>query len=152
MRRVAKIGGLAAIAAFVLIQLVPYGRAHDNPSETRAVRFATADGRQLMIGSCGDCHTNLTTWRWYSNIAPVSWLVAKDVDGGRSELNFSEWDKPQPELSELLETIDDGGMPPLQYTLPHPSAKLSDNEKLRLKAALTELYKRDPPRIELGGG
>lgn len=150
MNRKVKLGGLAAMALFVLIQLVPYGRAHNNPPETQPVKFATADARQLMTRSCGDCHTNLTNWRWYSNIAPISWLVTKDIDGGRSNLNFSEWDKPQTELSDLLEKVD-GGMPPIQYTLPHPSAKLSDNEKLRLKTALTELYKRDPPTIKKGG-
>ena len=29
---------------------------------------------------------------WYSQVAPVSWLVSRDVNQGRRELNFSEWE------------------------------------------------------------
>ena len=57
-----------------------------------------------------------------------------------------------PELSDLLEQIQSGGMPPFKYTLPHPSAKLSSAEKKQLIAALTALYKTDPPKIKVGGG
>lgn len=145
------LGILGAGALFLLIQLVPYGRAHDNPPVTQAAKFPTAQQEQLMRQSCGDCHSNMTDWRWYSNVAPASWLVTQDVSGGRENLNFSEWDKAQPELSELIEQIDSGGMPPLKYTLPHPSAKLSATEKAQLIAGLKALYKNDPPKIKTGG-
>lgn len=150
IRRVLTIGGLASVGLMLLIQFVPYGRAHNNPHVTQAARFTDLGGEQLMRQSCGDCHTNLTSWRWYSNIAPASWLVTNDVDGGRSNLNFSEWNKPQPELREVLEIIDGGEMPPLQYTLIHPGAKLSDSEKRLLRAALTTLYASDSPPIKRG--
>lgn len=150
-RRVIKLGVPAAFALFVLIQLVPYGHSRSNPPVLRAAKLTPGAGAQLMRTSCGDCHSNLTTWRWYANIAPVSWLVANDVNGGREHLNFSEWNRPQPELGELIETIDGGSMPPLQYTLPHPSAKLSAADKQTLKLALTKLYSSDPPRVRQGG-
>jgi len=34
-----------------------------------------------------DCHSKPTKWPWYSNVAPISWLVQRDVDEGRRELD-----------------------------------------------------------------
>jgi hypothetical protein len=102
------------------------------------------------VQSCYDCHSNLTKWRWYSNIAPVSWLIQHDVEDGRGALNFSEWDKGQPGLGDLVEKVSSGEMPPTQYTLIHPSASLSSSGQAQLVAALTRLYAGDPPPP--GGG
>jgi mono/diheme cytochrome c family protein len=87
---------------FLLIQLVPYGRDHANPPVTKSPAFVGAQTEQLFNTACGDCHSNLTTWPWYSNVAPVSWLVQSDVDEGRGVMNFSEWDKPQPSIDEVV--------------------------------------------------
>jgi hypothetical protein len=85
---------------------------------------------QLARDACYDCHSNETEWWWATNIAPFSWLVQRDVDGAREEFNFSEWDG-QPPAGEIAEAID-GEMPPFQYTLIHPGAKLTDAEKRTL--------------------
>jgi mono/diheme cytochrome c family protein len=120
---------LALVAgAFLVIQLVPYGRAHTNPPVTRAVAFDSPRTEQLVTGACGDCHSNMTNWPIESNVAPFSWLIQHDVDGGRSRLNFSQWDRGQPDLNEVLDAISGGSMPPLQYRLIHSSARLSDAE------------------------
>ena len=144
-RSIIKWGAIGLAGLFVLIQAVPYGRAHDNPPVTRAAAWPDPGAEQLAEKSCYDCHSNLTEWRWYSNVAPASWLVQSDVDEGRDILNFSEWDRGQPDLGELQEVISEGGMPPWKYTLPHPSAKLSSSEKDRLIAGLAQLYSQDPP-------
>ena len=68
-------------------------------------------------------------WPWYSNVAPISWLVQRDVDEGRDELNFSRWDQPQREADDAAETVIDGEMPPWFYVIPHPEANLSLEEK-----------------------
>jgi hypothetical protein len=138
-------GLLAALAVFLLIQLVPYGRDHSNPAPTRAIAFDSPRTEQLATGACGDCHSDLTNWPIESSIAPASWLIQRDVEGGRSRLNFSEWDHPQPALSEVVGQIKGGGMPPLQYKLLHPDARLSDSEKADLVAGLTRTYAEDPP-------
>ncbi|HEX2864506.1 MAG TPA: heme-binding domain-containing protein, partial [Deinococcales bacterium] len=83
---------LALLAAFLLIQLVPYGRAHAAPAVTGEPAWP-AGARQLAVRACFDCHSNQTVWPWYSNIAPVSWLVQHDVDEGRHWLNFSQWNQ-----------------------------------------------------------
>lgn len=144
-RRALRWGSLAGLALLFLIQLVPYGRSHANPPVTRAARWPSGPGRKLAETGCYDCHSNLTDWRWYSNVAPSSWLVQHDVEDGRGALNFSEWDRPQPDAGELAAQVSSGEMPPLQYTLIHRSAKLSSAEKEQLVTAIIRLYASDPP-------
>jgi hypothetical protein len=144
-KRVAKLSVLSAVGLFVLIQAVPYGRSHSNPPVTRAAKWPPGAGEQIARESCYDCHSNLTKWRWYSNIAPVSWLVTHDVEDGRGILNFSEWNKGQPGLGDVVEQVTGGSMPPFKYTAIHPSASLSSSEKSQLASALSRLYAADPP-------
>ncbi|MFL5846688.1 MAG: heme-binding domain-containing protein [Solirubrobacteraceae bacterium] len=139
---------LGALVLFVLAQAVPYGRSHANPKPTRSVRFSSAQAEKLFATACGDCHSDTTRWPWYSNVAPMSWLVQNDVDGGRGRFNVSEWDRPQPDAGEISEVISSGEMPPWQYTLIHGDAKLSSSEKRDLVAELGRIYQQDPP----GGG
>lgn len=145
-QRIAWVAGVLA-ALFVLIQLVPYGRSHANPPVTAAAKFPDAQSAEIFETSCGDCHSNLTKWPWYSNVAPMSWLVQNHVDEGRSELNVSEWKEPQPAMEEVEEQVVSGEMPPWNYTLIHSGAKLTDPEKAKLLAALEEIYRKDPPSL-----
>ena len=94
--------GVGLVVLFGLIQLVPYGRDHQNPPVTKEIAWDSARSRELAAGACYDCHSNLTTWPWYSNVAPVSWLVTADVQGGRDAVNFTEWDKPQNEVPQEI--------------------------------------------------
>lgn len=130
---------------FLAIQLVPYGRDHENPAVTQEPAWDSPATRQLAVVACFDCHSNLTRWPWYTNVAPFSWLVQSDVDEGRSALNFSEWDEPQSELDEIVEVILEGEMPPLQYRLMHSDARLSDGERRQLADGLTNTLATSPP-------
>ena len=147
------IGALGVLALLLLIQLVPYGRDHTNPAPTKQVALATANEREIFRSACQDCHSYNTDWLWYTNVAPISWLVQSDVNGGRERLNLSTWDRPQPELGDVVEAIQGGGMPPVQYWISpyHWSAKLSDADKRRLIAGFLALYAKDPPPIGGGG-
>lgn len=137
---------LAAVilGLLLLIQLVPYGRDHTNPPVVSEPNWDDPQTRQLASRACFDCHSNETIWPWYSNIAPFSWLVQYDVDGGRERFNFSNWqENPVEEADEFAEVIQEGEMPPLQYLLIHPDARLTDAEKAQLIAGLN---------ATLGGG
>ena len=140
---------LVGVGMFVLAQAVPYGRSHTNPPTTAEPLWNSPATRALAQRACFDCHSNLTTWPWYSNIAPVSWLVQRDVDGGRSALNFSEWNKPQDGAGDAAEAIASGSMPPWFYPLMHPKANLSAVEQKALIAGLAATYRASPP---IGGG
>ena len=83
---------------------------------------------ELAKRACFDCHSNETVWPWYSNIAPVSWLIQHDVDEGRTRLDFSEWSRPQREARNAARQIQRGAMPLSSYLMMHPSAKLSSDE------------------------
>lgn len=132
---------VALLSAFVAIQFVPYGRDHTNPVVTAEPSWDSPRTRELAKQACFDCHSNETVWPWYASIAPVSWLVYRDVDDGRKRLNFSEW----PQLSaggaaaivgEAAEKVDGGEMPPIQYKVIHSGARLSDAEKQELITGL----------------
>ncbi|MFN2506130.1 MAG: heme-binding domain-containing protein [Acidimicrobiales bacterium] len=68
----------------------------------------------------------------------MSWLVQRDVENGRRELNFSNWDGDN-DSDDLVEAVGDGSMPPRNYRLLHPDARLSDAEKTALIGALQAL-------------
>jgi hypothetical protein len=134
------------VAGFVLIQLIPYGHDHGAPATTKRARLSAA-GARIARGACMDCHSNATTWPWYSNVAPVSLLVVHDVKDGRERMNLSRWDQRQPELDEVVREIDGGGMPPRQYTVVHGAGRLSASQKRTLIAAFRALYRADPPPV-----
>lgn len=149
-RRVLVWGALGVCVVFVLIQAVPYGRSHSNPPVTMEPKWDSPQTRALAAAACFDCHSNLTKWRWYSNVAPASWLVQRDVDGGRAAFNFSEWDKPQDVgAGDLAEAIRGGSMPPWFYTILHPSANLSSADQDALIRGLNATLLASPPK---GGG
>jgi hypothetical protein len=129
--------GIFALA----IQLVPYGRAHANPPVQAEPAWSSQQTRELAVRACFDCHSNETEWPWYSNIAPVSWQVQRDVDQGRGKANWSEWGSvPDDESSESAETVLDGSMPPGFFTTLHSEARLTDAEVDALVTGLEETF------------
>jgi mono/diheme cytochrome c family protein len=127
------------VIALLAIQLVPYGRAHTNPPVDAEPAWDSAATRALAVTACYDCHSNQTEWPWYTNVAPLSWLVQRDVDEGRAALNFSEWG-PGQEGEEAAESVSEGEMPPFVYTLTHPGAALSDADRQSLILGLTATF------------
>jgi hypothetical protein len=127
---------VAGLVIFGLIQLVPYGHNHTNPPVTTEPAWDSPQTRALAVRACFDCHSNETVWPWYSNVAPVSWLVQRDVDEGRGRLNFSQWNASR-ERGELSRVVSRGSMPPWFYVIQHPSANLSAAEKTQLETGLT---------------
>jgi mono/diheme cytochrome c family protein len=128
---------------FVAIQLVPYGRAHENPAAVQEPAWDSPRTRELAVRACFDCHSNETAWPWYSNVAPASWFVQDHVEEGRNKLNFSRWDQPQREAREAARQVQEGEMPPAYYTPLHGSAQLSASERDELIRGL---------QATLGGG
>ncbi|HEX7229427.1 MAG TPA: heme-binding domain-containing protein [Candidatus Binatia bacterium] len=86
---------IGIIVVLLAIQLIPYGHDHTNPPVHAEPAWDNPRTRELAARACFDCHSDQTVWPWYSNIAPISWLIQRDVEKGRSELNFSEWNRPQ---------------------------------------------------------
>jgi hypothetical protein len=133
--------GLVALMVLVLaVQFVPYGRDHTNPPVLAEPVWKSAQTRTLFFRACGDCHSNQTTWPWYSNLAPVSWLVQRDVQEGRGDFNVSEWGRPRNKADEAAEAVQKDTMPPWFYIALHPSAKRSPGERQELIAGLIATF------------
>lgn len=124
---------------FVLLVVVGAAQfarpARTNPSVDRshAVQAYLQAGHPaaaVITRACGDCHSNETRWPWYSRVAPVSWLVAHDVNEGREAVNFSTWGMYSPDrqrklLAKACDEVREGEMPMFVYTLMHTDARLS---------------------------
>ena len=136
MKRVLKITALILFLAFIGIQFVRPARLNVEvvPGQTLEANASLPNEvREIFRRSCNDCHTNQTNWRWYSQIAPMSWGMVEHVNEGRRELNFSEWasyEKPRQrrKLEEICEQVEARQMPFDQYVWVHWDARLSDAE------------------------
>lgn len=131
---------LAFGVIFVLIQLIPAGAARTNPPVTAEPAWDTPRTRELFVRSCADCHSNQTRWPWYSHVAPVSWLLAKDVREGREHFNVSEWNRPQDDAEDAAEEFGKGEMPLWFYLPTHPEARFNDAERAELLAGLKATF------------
>lgn len=130
MKRGAKLG-LGAVAALALAQLVRF--PHENPPITSEIA-APPEVLTVLRRSCWDCHSNESVWPWYSQVAPASWLVYRDVVEGRRHLNFSEWDRvPDAKRTKKIrgsaKLAGSGEMPPWFYLPLHSAARLGDADK-----------------------
>jgi hypothetical protein len=165
MKLILKIAGVIVaivLIGFIAIQFIPVNRT--NPPVVQEPNWNSPQTRALAERACFDCHSNETRWPWYSKVAPVSWMVAHDVEEGRAALNLSEWgSRPAGEqgegggeegegaeygeaegskggegieVDEIAEVIAEGEMPLWYYLVMHPEARLSQAET---KALITGL-------------
>jgi len=120
----------------------PFGDLRNTGTRKRAVLQNAAvpfPVFRTLDNSCLNCHSENTVWPWYSRLAPVSWLVERDVSRARSKMNLSRWEENSPEekieiLTRLRAAARSGVMPPPQYTRIHPDAKLSATQIQELYA------------------
>ncbi len=137
---------VAFVAAGLLlaIQLVPVDRS--NPPVESTVPAPPAV-EEILRRACFDCHSNETAWPWYSRVAPASWIVARDTRQGREHLNFSTWNRLDPEerihlLEDVWEEVDAGDMPMAIYLPLHPEARLTEADKAAIEAWVREATAR----------
>ena len=134
--------GVAAAVLFAGIQVIPAGKT--NPPVTRDLIAATSAPEAeatLLRGACYDCHSHETRWPWYASVAPSSWWTARHVRRGRDRLNLSDWPQDRPwdaraRLESMAHALRADSMPPADYRLLHPAAKLTPEQRIRLAAWL----------------
>lgn len=130
--------GQAVIVFLVLIAAAQLVRPQGNnppidASRTIQAHVGNANLVAILDRSCGDCHSNRTAWPWYTQVAPVSWVMAYGVGAGRKAVNFSEWGgyPPQKQRALLLLSCREasaGKMPDRSWIAIHPEAKLSTQD------------------------
>lgn len=133
------------VVLFGVIQLIPYGHNHANPAVVAEPVWKDSGTKDLAVRACYDCHSDQTTWPWYSNVAPVSWLITSDVEEGRGNVNFSEWPSnslaSQTLFGAAAQVVQSGKMPPFYYVWMHPTANLTATEKSQLVQGLQDSAK-----------
>src|SRR5204862_1987122 len=125
----AAVVGVALLAA---IQLIRPNRTNPptDPSRTIQAHAGTSSEIAAVLDrSCRDCHSNNTVWPRYTQIAPLSWLMARGVAEGRKAVNFSEWTSYPPDVQRTLLSVAcqdaTSGKMPGPYTFVRPETKLS---------------------------
>ena len=133
VRKILKIAAAALLLLFAGAQFMRPERV--NPPvvagqslEERA--HVTREVAAILNRSCMDCHSNRTTWPWYSNVAPVSWFVIDHVNQGRRRLNFSEWgaygqQEKEGKLKAICKFSKEGWMPLDSYAFIHRDARIT---------------------------
>jgi hypothetical protein len=129
--------GAAALAILLLaMQVVRPARTNPVTDPSRAIGAnapLTIEAAEVLDRACRDCHSNDTTWPWYSNVAPMSWFVIQHVNDGRRHFNYSRWseydDKHRREfLNDSCDLARRHDMPLSSYTWIHANARLSDRD------------------------
>jgi hypothetical protein len=138
MKKSVKILLLILAAIFIIIQFIPFGKPTNQP--IAGVDLFESENLPQEVGvilknACYDCHSQLVKFPWYSNVAPVSWLVARDINEAREHLDLSNWgnltkkDKLKA-LDHIGEEVSEENMPLKIYTLMHAEARLSKKERV----------------------
>ena len=152
--RIIKRLALVLLLLVLVIQVVRPERTNPVIDGSRTIEARTRMSPEvsaIIERSCQNCHTYKTVWPWYSQVAPMSWLVANDVKEAREHLSLSDWanydkKKALSKLDQICEEVSEGKMPPTSYTMLHPEAKLTEEDK----RILCDWVKGEVSRIESG--
>ena len=149
MSRRLKQAAVVIVAVFAAAQLIrPGANPPTDPGRTIQAHSGMPSGLGGVLDrSCGDCHSNVTVWPWYTRIAPLSWLMAYAVREGRNAVNFSEWAAYPPGTQQTLliascQDVSEGKMPGRPWTLLHPEAQLSAQDVETICAAARQAEAR----------
>jgi len=104
MSRRLKQAAIVFVVLFAAAQLMRPSRVAllTDPGRTIQAHETTKGLAAVLDRSCGDCHSNATVSRWYTEVAPLSWVMASAVTKGRNVVNFSEWASYPPEQQRIL--------------------------------------------------
>ncbi|MCU1302772.1 MAG: hypothetical protein JWQ87_3056 [Candidatus Sulfotelmatobacter sp.] len=134
MHKVAKL--ILVLFAFIFLgmQFVPttaIPKASTKDGDPHMAEVINPQVGAILDRSCQDCHSSRTRLPWYSHVAPISWIVSKDVSEGRENLDFSEWRSQSDsgyERALICNAVSSGEMPLPEYTVIHRNAKLSKRD------------------------
>jgi Haem-binding domain len=138
MKKLLKWVFMLCVTVFALLQFT--NPARTNPPVKNDFIAAVKPPPEItatLRGACYDCHSDETRWPWYSHVAPVSWLVAGDVNHGRRHLNLSEWPDENPmraarKIEDMSDELGYQEMPPEKYALMHAAARLTAGQRSAL--------------------
>ena len=136
MKKTLKVIVIVLVVAFVIAQFIrpSFTNPPVNTAEMLETSVTVPDNvEEILKRSCNDCHTNTTSYPWYSQISPVSWFLNNHIQEGRGELNFSIWNtytakRKDKKLDEICEQVKTGEMPLPSYLWIHRDAALREGD------------------------
>jgi hypothetical protein len=131
---------LFLLIAFIAIQFIHPKRNESEKPQANYIGnkyLVPPDVKAILAKACDDCHSNNTSYPWYSKIQPVDWWLNNHVQEGKAHLNLDEYTNRNlrfqyHKLEEIAEQVKDGEMPLESYTWMHKDAVLSEAEKTAL--------------------
>lgn len=133
---------LLTLLVFIGIQFIPMDVPAEVPTKAEKKLTAPKDVQAILQSSCFNCHSNNTTYPWYSSVAPVSWFTKMHVKEGREHMNFSTWedydDEKKLKYLEKIPKAIKSKMPLPSYLLMHKEAVLTDEDKATLTTWASE--------------
>ncbi|MBL7979969.1 MAG: heme-binding domain-containing protein [Bacteroidetes Order II. Incertae sedis bacterium] len=150
------------LAILVVIQFIRPTK-NDTGDERKSISTqfpVSANVQTILRAACNDCHSNKTTYPWYSNLQPLGWWLADHVNEGKRGLNFSVFASYRPakqfhKLEEISEVLEKGEMPLDSYTWIHKDAVLDNVQKKALidwaeslRSTLKERFPADSLRLK----
>ncbi len=134
--------GCMFAASFALSTIHPWGNPRSGVRpDVRLLNGSSAPEkvRAILEAKCGDCHSEGTHYPLYAHLAPTSWMLEHDIHEARSNLNLSQWQSMNDEsrisvLTRMASVVHAGEMPPRQYLMLHPGARLSPEEQEQVYA------------------
>lgn len=123
---------LIFLIIFVVMQFIRPQRQNFAVEKELEIK-ADAKVMEIFQKACYDCHSNVTTWPWYSEIFPFSYAISSHVIEGRKALNFSTWENYSAEeknkkIKEIFRTVY-ASMPLQSYLIGHKEADLTKEER-----------------------
>ena len=137
MKKKIILGLLEVIVVMQFFRIDKTNPESDPKQSIFAVENVPADVEKLIKTSCFNCHSNQVAYPWYSNVAPISWVVKQHINEGRDELNFDEWGsystkRKLHKLEEIEEMVEEKEMPLSGYLLIHGEARLKSSQQKSL--------------------
>ena len=134
MIKILKPAGWIALFALVVIQFVQPDKNQQGYESVVLFEQETQVSEELGVflrTNCYDCHSNQTTYPWYSQISPLNYWLDEHIVDGKKHFNVSDWatysvKKKDHKLEELIEEIEAQDMPLASYTWTHKEAQLTD--------------------------
>jgi len=145
-----KLKGKIIVTLFIVlvgIQFIPIQRnKSDIVSKDDFIRIYNPplSVKSILETSCYNCHSNNTSYPWYSYIQPVGMFLQSHIDEGLSELNFSEFNSYSSrmknlKLNSIVNQVKDEKMPLPSYLIIHKEAALSKSEREELTLYINSL-------------
>jgi cytochrome c len=137
VRGVGSVAALALAVSLLMARVHPFGDAGlYSTNATQLIMDGTSipippNVRDILINKCEDCHSVQTRTPFYGRLAPMSWLMERDIVEARKAMNLSQWDSYTPEQqgtfkSKIAQKTKSYEMPLLQYRMIHRNARLTD--------------------------